>query len=207
MRKVLNISPHTMLTFCVLLAVLFWSGCAHRNQLSIPEAALPDDVFSTPGTNPCMGARVGVFAFSSPVYAADKGDRATRILCNALEATGVFKQVVFEPGIRDMTLRNLINAARIKRYDLIITGKLTQYYEGSYVEAAAVTQTIRVIRVRGGKPGLLWHASASERISPDRSTDYILFQTDGEPAPSPSTLMKKNADKFVKMMLTLPPFT
>ncbi|MFP3912489.1 MAG: hypothetical protein ACLFUT_10470 [Desulfobacteraceae bacterium] len=203
----MSIRPNTALTLCSLLAVLFWSGCAHQDRLRVPDAPLPENIFSTPETNPCMGARVGVFSFSSPDYAADKGTPATRILCNALEATGVFKQVAFEPRIGDMTLRNLINIARIKRYDLIITGKLTQYYEGSYVEAAAVTETIRVIRVRGGKPGLLWHAGASERISPNRSTDYILFQTDGGPAPSPSTLMKKNADKFVKMMLTHPPFT
>ncbi|MFO7985616.1 MAG: hypothetical protein R6U38_07095 [Desulfatiglandaceae bacterium] len=196
---------NTAAALCFIIAVFFASGCAHRQGLPYTQGPLPDDIFISPAANPCSGARVAVFAFSSPDYAAGKGLKAGRQLCNALETSGAFKQVVLEPGIPDMTLRNLIDMARIKRYDLIITGHLIHYFEGSDVGTSRVTEEIRVIRVRGGKPGLLWHAEASEKTPPARSTDYVFMQTDGKPAPSPGTLMKQNADKFARMMLTVPP--
>lgn len=201
----LNIRRHILRTISMTVILLLWAGCAHQKTASVYDAQLPEEIFSSPGETFCAGARVAIFAFSSPDYAIDKGSVAGRLLCDALEQTGVFEQVVFEPDISDMTMRNLIDIARIKRYDLIVTGKLTYYLAGSYVGPSSVTESIRVVRVRGGRPELLWHARASEESSPVQSVDLIFFETDASPARSPYTLMRRNADKFAKMMLTLPP--
>jgi len=189
----------------VIIAMLVFSGCASQHRTTLPSAGLPEEIFTTPGTNAYSGARVGVFAFSAPDYARDMGPIASQILCNELQRTRAFREVISHADIPDMTMGNLINIARIKRYDLIITGKLLHYFEGTYLEASSVEEEMRVIRVRGGKPRLLWYAKASETVSPVSSKDFIFFQSQGEPAPSPATLMKKNAEKFCQMILKVPP--
>ena len=126
-------------------------------------------------------------------------------MCQELEQKGVFAEVIPLPDIRDMTMRNLINVARIKRYDLIITGELLYHFEGSLLEPSSVTEEIRVVRVRGGKPLTLWHAKATETAPPALSTDYIVAQGKGASAPSTAVLMKRNAEKFCNMIFDLPP--
>ena len=188
----------------VIIAISLLLGCAHQNKGVLPPVSLPNEIFSIPGTNSYGTARVGVFAFAGPDYARDMGPIASQILCNELQKTRAFREVISQPAILNMTIGNLINVARIKRYDLIITGRLLHYFEGSALEASSVIEEIRVIRVRGGKPGILWHAKTSETGSPVPSRDFIFFLSDGKPAPSPATLMRISAEKFCKMILTLP---
>lgn len=189
----------------VIIAISLLLGCAYQRRVALPSVGLPNEIFSTPGTNSYGTARVGVFAFSGPDYAPDMGPIASQILCNELQKTRAFREVISQPAILNMTMRNVINVARIKRYDLIITGRLLHYFEGTALEASSVSEEIRVIRVRGGKPRVLWHAKASETVSPVPSRDFIFFLSEGKPAPSPATLMRINAEKFCKMILTLPP--
>lgn len=180
-------------------------GCAYQRSVVLPPVGLPKAIFSTPGTNTYGMARVGVFAFAEPSYAPKMGRVASLLLCEELEKTGTFRDVTPQPDIPDMTMRNLINIARINRYDLIIIGKLLYYFEGSDLAPSSVSEEIRVIKIRGGKPRVLWHATAAETASPALSTDYIFVQGRGAPAPSTTVLMRRNAEKFSKMILTLPP--
>ena len=115
------------------------------------------------------------------------------------------QRVILLPDILDMTIGNLVRVARIKRYDLIIIGKLLYYFDGSYLEPSKVMEEIRVVQVRGGKPQTLWHAKAAETAHPALSTDYFIAQGKGAPAPSTALLMKRNAEKFCHMILDLPP--
>lgn len=189
----------------VIIAIFLFLGCAYQRRVVLPSVGLPNEIFSTPGTNSYGTARVGVFAFSGPDYAPNMGRVASRLLCEELEKVGAFRDVIPQPDLLDMTMRNVINIARINRYDLIITGKLLHYFEGTALEASSVSEEMRVIRVRGGRPRVLWHAKTSETVSPVLSRDFIFFMSDGKPAPSPATLMKISAEKFCKMILTLPP--
>jgi hypothetical protein len=187
------------------VALLLLSGCAHTDATELSTDALPEEVYLTPEINDTRGARVAIYAFPGPDYAQEMGHLASEILCNALEKSRAFREVISQPRIDDMTLGNLVNVARIKRFDLIIVGRLLTWFEGTGLEPSRVREEIRVISVRGGRPRVLWHAAASEAGSPERSTDYIFFLSDGSPAPSPAALMKMNAEKFCNMILTLPP--
>ena len=188
-----------------IIAVALLVGCSYQRKVTLPPVGLPEGIFSIPQSNNYGAARVAVFSFSDPSYAQGKGKVAAHFLCQELEHKGVFAEVIPLPDIRDMTMRNLINVARIKRYDLIIIGELLYHFEGSLLEPSSVTEEIRVVKIRGGKPLTLWHAEATETAPPALSTDYMVAQGKGAPAPSTAVLMKRNAEKFCNMIFDLPP--
>ncbi|MCF8143199.1 MAG: hypothetical protein K9N21_04690 [Deltaproteobacteria bacterium] len=188
-----------------IITMFLLSGCAYQREATLPAGEPPEEIYLFPEMNDTTGARVGVFAFSGPDYAPEMGPVASRILCNQLQKSRAFREVISQPDISDMTLGNLVTVARNKRFDLIITGRLLHYFEGDAIEASRVSEEIRVISVRGGKPRVLWHAKASETASPSRSKDFIFFLSQGESAPDPASLMRKNAEKFCRMILTVPP--
>ena len=189
----------------IIMLVSLLAGCAYQRDVTLPPVGLPEGIFSIPRSNHYGAARVAVFSFSAPSNARGKGEIAALFLCQELERKGVFAKIIPLPDIRDMTMRNLINDARIKRYDLIIVGELLYYFEGSLLESSSVKEEIRVIKVRGGKPKTLWYANATETAQPALSTDYIVAQGKGAPAPSTAVLMRRNAEKFCNMILDLPP--
>ena len=188
-----------------IIAVTLLAGCAYQRNVTLPPVGLPEGIISIPRSNHYGAARVAVFSFSAPSNARGKGKVAALFLCQELERKGVFREVIPLPDINDMTMRNLINHARIKRYDLIIVGELLYYFEGSLLEPSSVKEEIRVIKVRGGKPQTLWYANATETAPPALSTDYIVAQGKGAPAPSTAVLMRRNAEKFCNRILDLPP--
>jgi len=190
--------------YIILTAVLL-AGCSYQQKVTLPAVGLPEGIFSVPRSNQYGSARVGVFAFSAPSYAEGKGRVAAQFLCQELEQKSVFAEVILLPDIRDMTMRNLINAARVERYDLIIVGELLYCFEGSFLEPSSVTEEIRVVKVRGGKPLTLWHAKAAETAKPAPSNDYIIVKGKGATAPSIEVLMKRNAEKICNMIFNLPP--
>jgi len=188
-----------------IIAVAFLVGCSYQRNVTLPSVGLPEGVFSIPQSNNYGAARVAVFSFRDPSYAQGKGKVAAHILCQELGQKVVFAEVILEPDLRDMTMRNLIDVARIKKYDLIITGELLYCFEGSFLEPSSVTEEIRIVKVSGGEPLTLWLAKATETAPPALSTDYIVAQGKGAPAPSTVVLMKRNAEKFCNMILNLPP--
>ncbi len=189
---------------CVVF-LFFAAGCSYQQHAVLPAVGLPEELFSAPQSNPYGSARVGVFTFRPPSNASEKGRVAARLLCDALEQKGVFAEVIFLSPLRDMTMRKVVDYARMERYDLIITGELLYFFEGSDSQSSRVTEEIRVVQTRGGKPQTLWHARASESAPALPTTDYIFAQGKGAPAPSTTTLMKRNAMKFAQMMLNMPP--
>jgi len=203
-----TVTPYTIITrvilgMCLFVGPLLFSGCAYQQEVLAND--LPNQIFTHPKTNPFGSAKVGVFAFSGPDYAPQMGRMASQIFCDELQTSGAFREVTFQPDILNMTMGNVIDTARIKGYDLIVTGKLLHYFEGSAIEASRVSQELQIIRVRGGKPRILWHARSSEIGPPVKSKDFIFFLSDGKPAPSPAALMRKNAERFCRMILTVPP--
>lgn len=209
------------------MVLLFFTGCAGEyaatapartspgKGVSIPEmsghagaefvmASLPEEIYATPAVNYTANARVGVFPFHEPDYAPGMGCVAGRILCDQLQKRRVFREVAFQPEMPHMPLRDLIETARLRGLDLIITGRLSDYFEGSALLQSRVSEIIQIISVQGGKPNVLWYAKACETGSPARSTDLIFFLSQGQQAPSADMLMKRNAEKFCNMILECP---
>jgi hypothetical protein len=195
---------HILLTFAVTIIMLFLAGCSYQRSVSLPSVGLPEGIFSIPSKNIYTGAKVAVFSFNEPTYAPGQGKAAARFLCRELEQRRLFASVELQPDILNMTMGNLINVAQAKGYDLLVVGNLLYYFPGSDLEPSEVTEEIRIVKVRGGRPSTLWHAKATETAMPALTKDYILARGKGAPAPTTDVLMKRNAEKFCNMIIEVP---
>ncbi len=187
-----------------MISLFFILSCSYQRSLSLPSVGLPENVFLAPEKNIYYGAKVAVFSFGEPVNAPGQGKRAARFLCQELEQAGIFRAVILQPDILNMTMSNLIDAARNKGYDLLIVGDLIYAFPGSDLEPSEVTEEIRIIRIRGGRPSTLWYARATEVVKPALFNDYILARGRGAPAPTTEVLMQRNARKFCNMITESP---
>ena len=191
-------------TLITAIPLLFLMGCSYQRSVSLPPVEFPESIFSMPkGNTSYANANVAVFSFSEPTYAPGQGKTAARFLCQEMQQMQVFASVALQPDIMDMTLGNLIDSARSKGYDLLIIGDLLYYFSGSDLEPSEITEEIRIIKIRGGRPSTLWHARATETAMPALTKDYILARGKGAPAPTTALLMKRNAQKFCNMIIDL----
>jgi hypothetical protein len=193
-----------LLIFSATTIMLFPAGCSYQRSVSLPYVGLPEGIFSVPSKNIYAGAKVAVFSFNEPTYAPGQGKTAARFLCRELEQRRPFASVELQPDILNMTMGNLINVAQAKGYDLLIVGNLLYYFPGSDLEPSEVTEEIRIVKIRGGRPSTLWHAKATETAMPALTKDYILARGKGAPAPTTDVLMKRNAEKFCNMIVEVP---
>lgn len=186
--------------FSVVLVSLF-TGCTYQRSVGIPPTGLPEEIFESAQLDSHSAYKVGVFVFTEPSYAPGMGKSAAQCLTQELMRNKVFSNVTLEPCTEDNIKHNLVNTARKKKYDLIITGDLLYYFEGSNFQPSRVEEKIRVIRVSRGTLKTLWHAKAVEIVMPAASSDYIFIKFLGAPPPPAIKLMEKNAIKFCKMLL------
>jgi len=194
-HETMNLATKTMVYAVVMACCL--AGCAFWHS------GLPEHVFTTPLQNDYMTSHVGLFKFRSPSYARGMGRAASESLYEVLLRNHVFQRVTLELDVTDTRPESLIRVARNKHYDLIITGDLLYYFEGSLHEPSRVDERIRVVHVDTNKT--LWYAKAVDLGPAAPYNDYILFEGPGMHAPTALGLLNKNAEKFCKMLLNAPP--
>jgi len=186
-----------------ILLVLCLAGCTYqRGTVFLPYLGLPEEIYLTTKLNN-DALNVGVFKFTEPAYAPGVGKKAAHYVYQELLRKNVFLNVTSELNITDNSINNLINIAHNKKYDLIITGNLSYYFQGSNFQSSRVDEEIYVFRVIEKKPDIICYARSMESGSPAPSIDYIFVQGNGAPAPSATLLMERNAKKFAKLLLTL----
>ena len=115
----------------------------------------------------------------------------------------VFLSGTRELGVTDIRVEKLLEIARCKKYDLLITGDLLYWLEGSLHEPSRADEQIRVIDVPANRT--LWYAKAVDIGPPAPYTDYVFIEGRGARAPTARTMLKRNAEKFCKMLLNSPP--
>ena len=115
----------------------------------------------------------------------------------------MFFRVVPEFGVEDLSFENLIKIAEKKHYELIITGIVRYYMDGSSLQESRVDEQIQIIHVPTKE--MLWYAETVEIGKPVQSSDYIFFKIKNEPAPSTALLMSINAQKLCNMFLSVSP--
>jgi hypothetical protein len=181
------------ITVYVFLLV-FFIGCTK-------PLVLPEEIYVTPQYNYYHNlSKVGLFNFKDPSNAPGLGKAAAQYLYRELLKNKVFLNITFEFDIANIQTENLVKIAKAKKYDLIITGDLLHCFEGGNFAKSHVEEEMRIIRVIGKKTKTLWYAIAVEIGAPNPSTDYIIIQSEGTPAPSALALMKRNAKKFCSLL-------
>jgi len=177
-------------------------GCVYDVVLVPHDSGLPEEIYTTPQLlNRYHISSVGIFGFIEPYYAPGMGRTAAQYLYEELLKNEV-ANVTPELDVSGMRIEDLIDIARAKDYDVIIAGDLLYYFEGGLHLPSRVDERMRVIHVPTNQ--ILWYAKAIEIEPPTGSSDYIIMQSRGEPAPAARALMRKNAEKFCKLLLSLP---
>lgn len=193
-----------MMTFCL-------SGCSSESIIitklyewgSVAEhSGLPEQIYINPCHNDYFRSHVAVFKFREPAHAKGMGTAASESLYEALLSNTVFVSVKLETDVADLSIDHLMDIARSRNYDLIITGDLLYYFEGSLQQPSRVDERIRVIDV--AKSTTLWYAKAMEVGPPIPDTDHIFTQRRGAQAPTTWALLRRNGEKFCKMLLNVP---
>ena len=188
---------------CAVVVAFCLVGCVYDVVLVPPRGGLPEEIYTTPQRlNRYRISSVGIFGFIEPYYAPGMGRTAAQYLYEELLKREV-ANVTPELDVLDVRMEILIDIARAKDYDVIIVGDLLYYFEGSLHLPSRVDERMRVIHVATNET--LWYAKAIEIEPPTRSTDYFIMESRGEPAQTGRTLMKKNAEKFCKLLLNSRP--
>jgi len=186
---------------CTLI-MLSYSGCTYQRHVTLGPVGLPETyiALSTQMQLPVHHFfhqyHVGVFSFSEPDYAKGMGQIAAQYVAQSLRSKGIFNRVTTELEIADLAEHHLINIARMKQYDIIISGDLIYYFEGSDTMASRVDEQAKIIMVSDTEITPLWFARTTEIAHPKQSKDLIFFYGKGAKAPSSMGLLQRNADKI-----------
>ena len=196
----MNLSFKTRVYAAVLASLLI--GCAYQRSATLSPTGLPEEIFATPQENNYSTSNVALFKFTEPSFAPRMGKEAAQCLYRELLKNRVFLNVTRELEVADIRIENLIKIARSKGYDLLITGDLLYYLDGSLHQPARADEQIRVIEVSTNRT--LWYAKAVDIGTAAPYADYILLEGRGAHAPTARTLLKRNAEKFCRMLVNLP---
>lgn len=193
----------------VLIMTLMLLGCSlPRHTTSAGESMLvefPEQIDMRPKINIYKQSRVGVFRFSEPSYASGAGRAAAEAVVYDLIRRGVFSCIINEVKQGDIGTVSRMDLARSNGYDLIITGEVLYYFDGSELLPSSVNERIHVVHVPTHR--ILWSAAAKTTAHPSFSTDFLLFQAKGKPAKPAKELLQRNAAKFSNMLISWPPQT
>ncbi|ETR69634.1 MAG: hypothetical protein OMM_03807 [Candidatus Magnetoglobus multicellularis str. Araruama] len=185
-----------------LFVIGCYAGCTYQRHVTLRPAGLPETYFplssnmQLPVHHFFHQYNVGVFTFSEPDYAKGMGQVAAQYVAQSLRSKGLFNRVTAELEITDLAEHHLINIARMKQYDLIISGDLTYYFEGSETMASRVDEQAKIILVSDTEITPLWFAKTTEICQPKQSKDLIFLFGKGAKAPSSMGLLQRNAEKI-----------
>jgi len=193
----------------IISIILFTGSCTLKHNPIVLSLNQPEDLYQTPNKmyipqyDFLKHRKACIFRFSEPKYAPDMGKIAANYLYNELLKNEIFSNLTPELNIENISFDNLIEIARAKKYDIIISGDLLYYFNGNDLEKSRVDEQIKIIMISDSKIETLWHAAAFETAYPKKPIDLLLFEIGGVPAQSSLKLMKKNATKFCNMILSL----
>jgi hypothetical protein len=191
------------ITAWALVAGFFLVGCSYQRKVYLKHTDLPEHIYRIPLKNDYLGARVAIFNFREPPYAKGMGEVAAETLYHELLTNKVFVSVTHEKEVSDLRMENLLDFARHNDYNLIVTGDLLYYFEGSLQLPSRIDQRIRVVDTKDKTT--LWYAKAVD-IGPNAPySDYYVVEGRGASAPTTRTLFARNANKFSKMLIRQPP--
>jgi len=192
--------------FIVAFLILNWiTGCTYQRHVTLKPPGLPETYIALssqmqlPVHNFFNQYHVGVFPFTEPDYAKGMGKIAAEYIAQAIRGKGLFNRVSTELEVENLAEHHLINIARMKQYDIIISGNLTYYFEGSDTMASRVDQKAKIVLVSDTEITPLWHAQTTEVANPKLSKDYIFFIGKGAKAPSSMGLMQRNSEKIANL--------
>lgn len=142
--------------------------------------------------------RVCVFRFTEPAGHYNVGYTAANSFYRALEKHRLFLEVIPELDVPGISLGHQLNRGREKGCDLIFTGSVRLYLDGTQYQESRVMIEANAYQVETGEN--IWHATATEADQPILPRDYYVYETKGkEPKPALELIDIIN-EKFMEML-------
>jgi len=181
-----------------LLVAFVGLGCSYQRKGALKPVGLPEYVYKTPTPEEYVGSYAGVFNFRAPEYAGHMGRVAGECLYEELLKRGIFSRLTYEAESVDLNREKILAVAKAKGYELVITGDLLYYFEGSLHYPSRVDQRMEVMGV--DQDNILWYAKAVDIGPCYPFVDYLVVEGYGRSAPSTRQLFERNAKKFCELL-------
>ena len=188
--------------FICILFLLLAPGCTSTYMPTFNNDPQPtpeqEQVQSQPLPIDTSTSRVCVYRFTEPAGHDNIGYTTANSFYRGLESLGIFPEVVPEFDVPGISLAHQLNRAREKGCNLIFTGGVRLYLDGTQYQESRVVIEANAYRVDSGEN--IWHATVTEADQPTLSKDYYLYKTTGtEPLPA-LTLIEKIIENFMDML-------
>lgn len=189
-----------------LLFLLLTSGCGSKllpqSHRDAPADSLPEKIHQQPLRNTYANARVAVFSFSEPPHHTDVGYNTANSLYQALVQHTIFHIIMPELTPRGLDLAGQLETSRAKGYDLVITGSVPYYLDGTLYQESRVDIVVTAYDVNTA--AIVWHAVATATSRPHNGKDYYLYKTKTKRPLPPAALIEMNINKFINMFASTP---
>jgi len=180
------------------------SGCAAtfraESRRPIEDAAL--EVFVRADGNRYRSAKIGIFSFSAPSYAAAAEYELATIYWQEILRSGLFKQVVLIPH-RVESDGEAIWWGRRERCDLIMMPQIVHMIDGSGALTNRLEVGVRILDTRSGQ--LLWAFRQKASSNPGPDIDLYWTTIAGQSAQGYRNLARLLARQTPQALLPPPP--
>ncbi len=185
---------------CALIVLVLTVACTYQRKVELPPVDLPEQILAKSHLDAFRDSSVGVFRFTEPSYAGGTGKTAADAVYFELRKRSVFSRLTNEVQHSNLGSADVMDLARANGYDLVVTGEILYYFDGTSEQPSRVVERMQVAHVTTQE--VLWQATAMEEIAPAEEKDYFVVMGKGAPAPPATLLLQRNAEKFCNLLLT-----
>jgi len=189
---------------CLIALSCALSGCAAtfraESRRPVDDTAL--EVFVRADGNRFRSAKIGIFIFNAPSYAAEAEHELATIYWEEIQRTGLFKQVVLLPHPVDND-GEAIWWGRREHCNLIMMPQVVHMVDGSGSLTNRVEVGVRVIDTHSGQ--LLWAFRQKASSNPGPDIDLYWTTIAGQSAQGYRNLVRYLARQTPQAFLPPPP--
>ncbi len=185
---------------CLIVMMIFLSGCTYQRQHSLNTVELPEEVYISVPLGKQYKPDIVVLSFRAAGYPDEVGRQASEQLCSEMLKCGPRANVVLAETVNILSPEGLVQFAWENKYDYVVTGDILYFLDGGNRMTSKVEQEMKMYSVSGHQLQVVGYAKAVESVSPLSERDYYLVSGRSAPAPSATLLMERNAGKFARLL-------
>ena len=161
---------------------------------------MPEEIYISNAIPHYYIPNIVICNFHEPAYARSSGESAAVSLFQELSRLNFKANLILNnaplPNDPEMQLQFI----RKNKYDIIVTGQVIAYLDGGISTSSRVEENLTLYSIAGNRLQLIGSATALETAPSVKTTDYILIQGRGQAALSADILLKRNSQKFARLI-------
>ncbi|MFH0728850.1 MAG: hypothetical protein V2B19_21255 [Pseudomonadota bacterium] len=186
-------------TICFLGGIIFLVGCSSITSGRLKNKEPYIHVVKETQLAGVTASRMGIFYFANAFHGEKVGYDVANIAVDHLMSHHFVQNVALTPpAVFDDKLA--VKMAVDKQYDIILIGRVDDFYEGGISSDSRVAVSIKILNVRSGQ--LLWYLTGAIQGKGTDTEDYFLFEKKGCPAPSAYSLVVKLLEAMLNEVIS-----